>query len=94
MQRKSIWKDYGQVVASKHKKGVMLALQNRPMTPTEISKEIGINVAHVSRALRELIEKQAVICLTPERKKGRVYSLTEKGIRILELLRGKEYSLK
>jgi predicted transcriptional regulator len=92
--RRSIWEDYGQVVASKHKRGVMLALQNRPMTPTEISKEIGVNVTHVSRSLRELIKKQVVICLTPKRRKGRVYSLTEKGIGIVELLREKDYHSK
>jgi predicted transcriptional regulator len=86
---RSIWQNYGQVVASKYRRGIVLVLHNRPMTPTEISKEMGVNIAHISRSLRELVEKQVVICLTPNRKKGRVYSLTEKGIEIAKILGAK-----
>jgi len=85
----NFWHDYGQVVASKYRKVVILALYGRPMTPTEISKEMNLNITHVSRALHELVEKQAVVCLTPVRKKGRIYSLTEKGIEIAKILKKK-----
>jgi len=83
---RNIWQDYGQVIASKYRRGVVLALRNRPMTPTEISREMGVGTACISRSLRELAEKQIVICLTPKRKKGRVYSLTKKGVEIAKIL--------
>lgn len=82
----SIWQNYGQVVASKYRRGVILSLLSHPKTPTQISKERGISVAHVSRALRELAKKQAVICLTPNRRKGRVYRLTKNGTKIARIL--------
>lgn len=86
---KDIWQNYGQVIVSKYRSGVILALLDHPKTPTQISREIGMGVAHVSRALRELAGKQIIICLTPDRKKGRVYSLTKKGVEIAKFLRKK-----
>jgi predicted transcriptional regulator len=85
----SIWQSYGQVVASKYRRGIILTLYSRPMTPTEISKEMGVKVSHISRSLHELVQKQTVVCLTPTRKKGRVYSLTKKGRKIAKILQGK-----
>jgi len=82
----NIWQNYGQIVTSKYKREVVLNLLSHPKTPTQISKEMGIGIAHVSRALRELVKIQAVICLTPSRRKGRVYKLTEKGVDIAKVI--------
>ena len=84
------WEDLGQIVASNYRRKVLLVLYMTPMTPTEISKKTGILIAHVSRALRELVIKEVVNCRTPDRKKGRVYVITEKGMEIAEIIRKKQ----
>ena len=84
------WKDYGFVVISKYRKKVVLALLKHPMTPRQISNETKINISHISRTLHELTRKQIVFCMTPDRVKGRVYSLTEKGTRIAKLIKNNQ----
>jgi DNA-binding MarR family transcriptional regulator len=43
-----------------------------PKTPTAISKQTGIRIEHVTRAIRELEKKNLVKCLTPRSKRGRL----------------------
>ncbi|MBI3253319.1 MAG: ArsR family transcriptional regulator, partial [Nitrosopumilales archaeon] len=54
-----------------------------PRTPTFLAKELNFNLANISRALTELENKNIVVCLTPEQKVGKIYSLTKKGKDIL-----------
>ncbi len=79
------WNTYSYVIRSKNRKKVLLALTN-PKTPTQIAEELGINLSHVSRALKELEIKRIVECLTPEEKIGRIYSRTSIGEEIAEKL--------
>lgn len=55
---------------------------DRPMTPTELSYELGKHRSHVSRALGELQDKNVVTLLNPEDSVGRLYDLTEDGTEI------------
>ena len=73
-----LWGDVSYVIASKTRKAILLKLET-PRTPTFLAKDIGINLANVSRALTELEGKDIVICLTPKQKVGKIYSLTKKG---------------
>jgi DNA-binding MarR family transcriptional regulator len=73
------------ILRSKNRKLVLSALA-RPKTPSQIAKETGILLPHVSRALRELEQKGLVKCLTPNEKLGRIYALTDLGKQILEML--------
>lgn len=75
------WDDVSYVVASKTRKSIMLKLET-PRTPTFLAKELEINLANISRALTELEEKGIVVCLTPEQRVGKIYSLTKKGIKV------------
>lgn len=72
------WDDIGFVMASKNRKAILLHLEE-PKTPTILAKNIGINLANVSRALTELDDKELVVCLTPKKRVGRIYALTKKG---------------
>ncbi len=76
------WDEVSFVIASKTRKSVILKL-GTPRTPTFLARDLGINLANVSRALAELEERNLISCLTPKQKVGRIYSLTEKGKEIL-----------
>jgi len=66
------------VVASKTRHAIMLQLDT-PKTPTLLANILKINLPNVSRALAELQNKKMVVCLTPQQRVGRIYSLTKKG---------------
>lgn len=55
------------------------ALSSGPRMPEMIAKSSGEHLSHVSRALRELMEKELVECVTPKANKNRIYKLTKKG---------------
>lgn len=74
------YEDAGYVVASGYRQRVLAYLADGPATPSTIADETPIAIAHVSRALGELREREYVKLLVPEkRKKGRIYGITEKG---------------
>jgi DNA-binding HxlR family transcriptional regulator len=73
------WRDYGYVVTSKYRTKVIESLSVHPKTPKQISSEEDISISHVSRALRELVQRDLVSCINPNDVKGRVYALTDKG---------------
>lgn len=58
-----------------------------PKTPTRIGYEVNSSVSHVSRTLKQFVEKDIAVCITPEERIGRVYKLTKKGKQILEQLK-------
>jgi len=70
---------YGFVIASNYRKKIVKQLKNFPMAPKQIAVRTGIHLSHVSTALKELAEEGIVFCVNPERKKGRIYHLTETG---------------
>ena len=84
-----IWGDVSYVIASKTRKAILLRLET-PRTPTFLAKDLGINLANISRALTELEKKNTVVCLTPEQKVGKIYSLTKKGKEILTQMKNME----
>ena len=67
----------------------MLKLET-PRTPTFLAKDLIINLANVSRSLTELENKDVVVCLTPDQRTGKIYSLTKKGNKILETIKNME----
>lgn len=85
------WDEVSYVIASKTRKALISRLET-PRTPTFLAKDLSINLANVSRALAELEEKSVVVCLTPDQKVGKIYSLTKKGKNILDKMRKMESS--
>jgi DNA-binding HxlR family transcriptional regulator len=81
-----LWENYSFVIGSRYRMLVLESLKNKPKTPTQISEDVSCHITHISRALIELESRGLVICLTPNRAKFRVYSITENGRKILELV--------
>lgn len=55
-------------------------------TPSQISKATGMRINHVSRALKELKQKELVVCLNENKKIGRLYILTDKGKEVIKYI--------
>lgn len=80
------WKKYSFVIASEYREKALRSLSDKPKTPTQISKEIKIARSHVSKTLIDLSKENLVVCLVPERRRGRIYSLTKDGRKLLTKL--------
>lgn len=75
-----VWEQTSFTVASLYRTAVVDRLSDGPATPTGIADDVNKKVTHVSRALIELRDEGVVDLLVPDnRKKGRVYGLTEDG---------------
>lgn len=73
------WDKYARVLSSEYRKKVVLALFNGERTPKELAGVTGLNLSHVSNTLKELSELGVTVCLSPQLRKGRLYSLTPEG---------------
>jgi len=49
------------------------------MSSRDLARELNIWESNVIRILGELEDKEAVICVTPKRRRNRQYEATEKG---------------
>lgn len=79
------WDEIGFVISSQYRINVLRRLSEGPATPTHIADESGSGIAHISRALSSLRERDLTELLVSEdRKKGRVYGLTDKGEEVWE----------
>lgn len=58
-----------------------------PKTPGTIAKSSERHLSHISRAIRELVEKGLVECMTPNLPKNRIYKITDKGMEVLKKLK-------
>lgn len=77
------WSLIGYIIRSSYRKKVFLALK-KPTRPSEIAKETGLRLTHVTRALRELKKKGLAKCLNPKEKFGRIYNLTPKAKKLMK----------
>lgn len=74
------------VISSRYRIAVMKSLLEQPKTPSEMSDgDDSPGIAHISRALQRLKDRGLVELLVSEdRKKGRIYALTDEGTPIAE----------
>jgi DNA-binding MarR family transcriptional regulator len=83
----SEWDEVSFVISSRYRVETLKQLSGGPATPSQIASEAAVGIAHVSRALQELRERSLTELLVSEdRKKGRVYGITEKGEKIWETI--------
>jgi DNA-binding MarR family transcriptional regulator len=81
------WDDASFVISSSYREDALTRLTVSPATPSQIATDSGIDISHVSRALGDLRERGLVELLVPEeRKKGRIYGLTDRGSDISTLV--------
>jgi len=74
------WDDISFVISSQYRVAVLRQLAAGPATPSRIAGQNDLGIAHVSRAIQNLRERDLVqLLVSEERRKGRVYGATEKG---------------
>jgi DNA-binding transcriptional ArsR family regulator len=74
------WDEVSYVISSSYRVEVLRRLADSPATPSKIAADTDCPIAHVSRALRGLRERELVDLLVSEdRQKGRVYGITDRG---------------
>lgn len=88
---KSRWDDVGYIISSRYRVLVLKRLMEGPATPSLIAADSESSITHVSRALQQLREQSHVTLLVSEdRKKGRVYGITDEGRSVWETLASKD----
>jgi predicted transcriptional regulator len=68
---------------STYRERTLKSIKNGYENPTLIAKDANIDKSHISRTLKELLEKNLIQLLNPESKKGRIYIITELGDQVL-----------
>lgn len=85
------WDEIGFIISSKYRVRVLKRLVEGPATPSKISEDEDISIASVSHALKQLRERDLVDLLVDEdRRKGRVYGITERGERLWTEIQNRE----
>ena len=72
------------IKSSPNKKLILSKLHNNILTPKEIADLTNIELNNVSSYLRYLKDNNLIICLNEEKKKGRLYQLTDLAIQALK----------
>src|SRR2546425_630703 len=79
--------DLGFVRASGHRSRIVFCLAEWPRTTGQVGLSCGLSLPHASRAVKELLDRGLVACLTPEiRGRGRQYALTDLGKAVADRL--------
>ncbi len=77
------WETVSFVISSEARFKTLVRLNGGEETPTQLATHLGVPISHISKALRELAEKNLIELLTPNRKKARFYGITETGKLVL-----------
>lgn len=81
------WDEVSFVLASTYRVTVLEYLVSGPATPSQLSADTDLSMSHISRALGELREQELVeLLVSDDRKKGRVYGITEQGTEIWDTI--------
>ncbi|MBR3113320.1 MAG: MarR family transcriptional regulator [Methanobrevibacter sp.] len=86
MKNSEMYKILGYVKVSPYRTNTLITIGNDLMMPSEIAKKLDINTSQVSSALSDLKEKNLVVCVNEEVRKGRLYKCTDLGLEIIKKL--------
>ncbi|MEA2090412.1 MAG: ArsR family transcriptional regulator [Thermoproteota archaeon] len=78
------WETVSFVLSSGLRFKTLLQLSKSKNTPKKLSIFLNKPISHVSKTLKELRTKGLIECLTPSRKKARLYSITKLGSEVIE----------
>ena len=67
----------GYVMASEYRCNIIKSIGENIKIPSAIAEDIGLRTNHVSNVLKDLKEKDIVVCLNENARKGRLYKNTE-----------------
>lgn len=77
------WNTVSFVMSGKPRIRILIELKNGQKTPSELAGILKIPRSHVSKTIKELEEKDLIKCLTPERRKMKLYTISDQGKEIL-----------
>lgn len=72
------------VLISSYRSRVLITLGGKLKTPSTLARESGVKINHISKVLKELKEKELVVCINEEAHKGRLYEVTDLGQQVLK----------
>lgn len=78
------WSLISFILASETRFKIIVSLNKKVKSPTELKKEFDVPISRISSVLSELIEYGLIVNLTPNRRKNKIFSLTEKGKKALK----------
>lgn len=78
------------VLASEHRKNIILYLDDGLHTPKQIGDAINVRTNHISNLLAQLRKKDLVYCATPNIRKGKLYALSDDGKHVLNYIKSQE----
>lgn len=64
---------------------IILSLKEEPKSPIELTSK-KFYISHISSNLKKLVEKNYVKCITPQIRKNKKYTLTDKSKKIIKKL--------
>ena len=65
---------------------IILSLNDYPKSPKELTSK-QFYISHISYNLKELIEKNYVVCITPDLRKNKKFTLTDKSKKLINDLK-------
>jgi CheY-like chemotaxis protein len=71
---------------------ILFALYEADKFPSELARDLGMDISIVSKILKALNEKEIVFCHNPHQKKGKLFSLSNQGRKIFQFLNNLELS--
>lgn len=74
------------ILRGERRRKILLSL-DKPMTPKEIAEKCKVSIHNVSKSLKELVDKDLIVCKNPQDKFYRFYEITKKGKDILSQLK-------
>ena len=72
------------VKISSYRLKTVMSLYDSDKTPSQIAKDTGIRINHISTVLKKLKELGIVVCLNEDDKSNRIYQLTPVGRRVVD----------
>lgn len=72
------------VKISSYRLKTVMSLYDSDKTPSQIAKDTGIRINHISTVLKKLKELSIVVCLNEDDKRNRIYQLTPVGRRVVD----------
>lgn len=84
MDEKELYLLMGFVKISQKREITIKSIGKAVKMPSEIARENNLKTSQVSAALIDLKKKGLVFCVNEEARKGRLYKLSDAGLKILE----------
>ena len=67
------------ILRAKNRREVLLFLVKETLTPAQIMRRTKMYESHVSRTLKELLDKKLIVCKNPNERRFRFYNITKLG---------------